>query len=366
MNRKTRFLNVATIVYALYVILLIGTSILLNVSRLGHYNSVLPGVLPNVLFINFVFSVISLRGLLIRARYSYYLAIGTLLVTAVPLIVSGIFISIFTVPLLVVSLISLALLIKEHRYFNFPTKLFDRPEVSVSIVIIIMVLLIGVLGTILLGSQFKPKITNFETALYYTGEVVTTLGFGDILPITRTAQLFSISMSLIGIGSLFGAVTVIVGPLIYERGKRVVGVIQNYESRRMANYVLFIDFNPLLDSLLSDLIKNDELVIIATDDNSKARMLEDKKIFLETDGNIEKIVAPLDLRRARRIVLGSEDDGKNVLYALHILSKYPGDEVKQKVISLVNLSSNAERIRPLVGNIIHPSSLIAEHSKALF
>ena len=45
-------------------------------------------------------------------------------------------------------------------------------------------------GSLLLGNEFSPHITSLGNALYFTGETVTTLGFGDILPVTLTAKMF--------------------------------------------------------------------------------------------------------------------------------------------------------------------------------
>jgi len=363
---RARLGNSSTLSYLFYVLFLAGTIYYLATATYhGQGPSPFEG-LPNLFLVTMIFAIISLRGLIVRVRYAFFLAIATLVATLVPILLLIDYFSIFTFPLLAVSIITIVLLIRDYRYFNFPTRLFDRPEISISIVIIVIVLLIGVAGTLSLGNQFSPRITNVSRALYYTGEVVTTLGFGDILPITRTSQIFSIIMSILGIGSFFGAVTVIVGPSIYERGRKVVGVIQKIESKMMDNYVLFVDFNPLFDSLLNDLIEKDELVIVAIDDKSKEALLTEKKVFLESDGTMEKLMASLDLRRAKRIVLGCEDDGRNIMNALYIISTYPGEEVKKKMISIVNVASNATRIRSLVGDIINPANLIAEHSKTLF
>ncbi|MEM0135181.1 MAG: ion channel [Thermoplasmatales archaeon] len=366
MEISVRLGKISTVFYILYVLILLSTVYYLASST---YRGVLPLQLyglVNPLVITFIFSIIGLRGLIVRVRYSLYLSIATTLATILPFLVVNRYLSIYTIPLLAFSIVAMILLFRNHKYYNFPTRLFARPEISISIIIIVVVLLIGVAGTLILGDQFSPKITDVSRALYYTGEVVTTLGFGDILPITRTSQIFSIMMSILGIGSFFGAVTVIVGPLIYERGKRVVRVIQKIESKMLNDYILFVDFTPLFEPLLRDLIHKDELVIIALDDKAKESLVNEKNVFVETDGNMEKILSTLDLARAKRIVLGSSDDGRNIMNALYITTKHPGEEVKKKTIAIVNVPTNLDRIVPLVGGIISPANLIAEHSKTLF
>jgi voltage-gated potassium channel Kch len=322
--------------------------------------------LVDVLFIILIFSSISLWGMIVRARYSFYIGISTLVATILSFLLLNGFALPYLYPLLIISIVSLYFLSRRYKYYSFPSRLFDRPEISVSIVIIFLVLFIGVVGTLILGDQFRPKIDSVETALYYTGEIVTTLGFGDILPVTKTAQLFSIAMSMIGIGSFFGAVTVIVAPSLYSRGKRVVGFMQKSESRRMEDYVFFVDFSDLLEPLLDYLIENDELVVIGTDDRSREEAFRDRRVFVEYDTNIERTLSSFDLRKAKRVILGSKDDGKNIMTALFIRSVFPEEEIKKKIIAVVNVSSNSVRLKPLVGEIINPAELIAKHSKELF
>jgi len=56
----------------------------------------------------------------------------------------------------------------------------------------------------LLGKQFVPPVNDFYTAIYYTFMVLTTLGMGDILPVTVTARLFTVSVAMLGIASFLG------------------------------------------------------------------------------------------------------------------------------------------------------------------
>lgn len=366
MGLTSRIVKISTLIYLIYVLLLLITVLYLADLSYRHILPLSLTGLADPLLVTFIFSIIALRGLTLRVRYAFYLSVLTTLGTIAPFLRMSGYFSVFTVPIFVVSIVSTILILKDYEYYNFPTKMFARPEISISIVIIVMVLLIGVVGTLVLGNQFSPKITNIPRALYYTGEVVTTLGFGDILPITRTSQIFSIIMSILGIGSFFGAVTVIVGPLIYERGRRVVRVIQRLEGKLMNGYVLFIDFSPLFEPLLTTLVQKDELIIVALDDKSKESLISDKKVFVETDGSMERTLSNLDLTKSKKIILGSDDDGKNIMNALYISTKYPGEEMRTKMIAIVNLPSNHERIVPLVGNVINPANLIAEYSKSLF
>ncbi len=362
-----RLANRSTISYLSFVIVLMACILILGFDgqRLNVNGVADKNVLYFYIFVFFV-SLVALRGLYLRVRYSLYLGITTISLV----ILSFPFFGAIRIPvlivLLVVAVIVLYFLIKFQWYYNFPTKLFDRPELSISIVVIIIVLVYGMAGTVLLSNQFNPHINNITTAFYYTGEVITTLGFGDIVPVTHVARIFTVTLSIVGIASFFGSATVIAAPLIYSRSKRVISVLEKIESAKMKNFVLFVDYCPLMRPLLDSLIANDYLIIVGIDSESMEKELPENGIFVERNRSLEMVIDSFDLRNARKIILAGADDGKNVLNAIHINTKYPDGAVRDKTVAMVNISSNSPKLGTLVGQIISPADLIAKEAEKIF
>ncbi len=87
-------------------------------------------------------------------------------------------------------------------------------EAKLALAAILISLIYGVAGTLLLENQFNPPIRDIYTAVYYTVAVLTTLGFGDILPVTNTSRLFTASIGVLGIASFLGAITTFLGPVM--------------------------------------------------------------------------------------------------------------------------------------------------------
>ncbi len=46
------------------------------------------------------------------------------------------------------------------------------------------------LGSLYIGDEFKPHITTLMDAFYFSIVCMTTLGFGDIVPISSNARMF--------------------------------------------------------------------------------------------------------------------------------------------------------------------------------
>ncbi len=84
----------------------------------------------------------------------------------------------------------------------------------VSLWIILFVLIYGTIGSLHLGNEYNPSIESVVQALYYTIITVTTVGYGDYVPITDSARLFAISLIFVGVGSFISAIAIIFQPLM--------------------------------------------------------------------------------------------------------------------------------------------------------
>lgn len=82
-------------------------------------------------------------------------------------------------------------------------KIFHRHSLSgagfVAFVSLIALLGYSVFGSLYLGDQFQPHITDISSAFYFALVCMTTVGFGDIVPISVEARLFTISIVILGI-----------------------------------------------------------------------------------------------------------------------------------------------------------------------
>src|SRR5208283_2957673 len=79
---------------------------------------------------------------------------------------------------------------------------------------IFAILAYGVFGSYLLGTGFRPEIHDLNTAFYFTITTLSTVAFGDIVPVTSEARWFVISLVVIGLGVFFSAIALALGPKI--------------------------------------------------------------------------------------------------------------------------------------------------------
>ena len=55
------------------------------------------------------------------------------------------------------------------------------------------------LGTLYIGDGFAPPVTDLPSAFYFAIVVMSTVGFGDIVPHTTDARFFTLTVIILGI-----------------------------------------------------------------------------------------------------------------------------------------------------------------------
>src|SRR5271166_2237044 len=98
-------------------------------------------------------------------------------------------------------------------------------ELMVYLSVLIIVLLFGIIGTYIIGQHggFNVKINNLLDATYFTIVTLSTIGYGDIYPVSPTAKIFVILLIVLGLGIFLGAVAAITGEFMNRRIENLSG-----------------------------------------------------------------------------------------------------------------------------------------------
>lgn len=138
-----------------------------------------------------------------------------------------------------------ALLLTKHR--------FARRTILASIVFslssILAVLAYAVFGSFLLGSGFNPPIHDLNTAAYFAITTLSTVGFGDIVPVTTESRWFVVTLLVIGLGVFATAIASTLGPKISCELNRFL----NPKEKRMEakNHVILVGDGPITECIFS-------------------------------------------------------------------------------------------------------------------
>ncbi len=312
-----------------------------------------------------IFMILLGNGLRTRTRASWYIAVFLILTSLLSILVRvrGSSVIYFDAIGISANILMLSLLLKYRKEYIFPSRTIYLPaEGKLALAAISASVVYGVAGTLLLGNQFEPPIHDYYTAVYYTFVILTTLGLGDILPVTDTSRLFTASVTVLGIASFLGAITTFVGPVLQQRMNKVVNVMESMEFTGFGDHSIVCGYTPLCSEFLKSLkFMNIPIVIVVRDvDVATALKNEGYIVYREHADNIE-VLQKVGLKKAKHIYICSPDDGYNLLVALTINKFKKQENIKCKVTAIVNSSGNAEKLGDFCDEIIDVSHVLKDY-----
>jgi voltage-gated potassium channel len=247
-------------------------------------------------------------GLLWRSRLAWVIAL--LLATATVALELFSPLSTASRSLEVFSILLLLLLFISRRSFN---RISLTTATLFALMGVLVTLAYGVIGAYVLGSGFNPKITNFVEAVYYTVITMSTVGYGDIVPRTGEARLFTVSLVVLGIAVFATSLPAIVAPLI---DKRMMNLLQPRKRKmKRASHVIVVGDGPLAQDSARALAARGLQVtaILAQKPDAEAPQPED---FIVGDGSDTETLRKINVEEARAVLALSQDDSYNAFVVL--------------------------------------------------
>jgi len=238
----------------------------------------------------------------------------------------------------------LALLLPAYRHF-------DRRSTTLGTLFAVASVLVflgfAVFGSYRLGDQFDPPITDLTTALYFTVITVSSVGFGDITPVSSEARLFLVSMIIIGIvvfGTALGATIV---PAINRHIEQLT--VGRHSKMTRNNHYIIVGYNALASNTYKELIARGEEVTLIMRTVPEGAHLTDADVVIGDGSDLDTLRAAGG-ENAKAILALLNDDSENAFVVL------AAKELKgnPKTVAAVNDSKNLERIHR-----VHPYLIIA-------
>ncbi len=227
---------------------------------------------------------------------------------------------------------------------------------------IAIVLAFGTAGTYILGhgntANFSVNINSWIEALYFTVTTISTVGYGDIVPISNIARIFDMVLILSGLGVFFAAITAISGEFMNSRLTKLSGRISGLEKRMLTNHIVLIGFDTTNAILANRLKKQKKKFIVVTEDKS----LEDKLKDEGFSAYVADITSEVDMRafrleKAMRVVVDVRDASRTV-YAAIVVKSIAGN----KNMTVVAATEDVEKhLRELdIQHIVNPATMAAD------
>ena len=118
---------------------------------------------------------------------------------------------------------------------------------------IAMLLMYATFGSYYLGAEFKTRIVDLIIALYYALVTMSTVGYGDIVPVTPEARLFALSVIVLGVAVFATSLMAVIGPLVGRNLQRIVN--RKGSGMKRENHFVIIGNTPLAVNTWRELAK---------------------------------------------------------------------------------------------------------------
>jgi voltage-gated potassium channel len=214
----------------------------------------------------------------------------------------------------------------------------------------------GVVGSYLMRAQFHG-IGTWTDALYFTFVTYSTLGYGDILPVTQDAKLFATSMVPIGLVSFITALSALLAPAVERRVKGVFTIMERFQPR--GGHVIVCGYSSVTESVIDELRARGITYMVVDPRQDLVLHLRNRgHDVLAGDPARRETLEQADVRDASAVISGFDQDSINILVALtgrEIRESSKGAEFR--ILVRVEDEENIEKARRAgADEVISPST----------
>ena len=192
--------------------------------------------------------------------------------------------------------------------------------------VLLAVLLLGIIG--FHSIEHWTWIDSAWMALI----TVTTIGYGEVHPLTETGRLFGMAYILLAVGSGGYAVAQLTGYVVDGRLQRQFRQAQR--ARRMKslrNHYIIVGFGRLGREVVEDLVQEGAKVVVVDPAAAPDRELPAGVYHLRGDGSSDQILLEAGVKHARAIAIATPSSAMNVFVTLSVRQLNPTIYISTRV-----------------------------------
>ena len=235
---------------------------------------------------------------------------------------------------------------------------FFRSKFYLALFLLIFVFTIGVVGFHILGNM------GWIDALYMTIITVTTVGFGEVIPLDQNARLFTVFLIIISVFVFAYAISVITEYILSRSTMR--NIIQRKtlkKIRRMENHIIICGFGRNGRQAAEKLSTHSQEFVIIEKDRAIIERYESLGLpFVEGNASEDEVLERAGIDSAKCLITALPSDADNLFVVLSA-RQINGNLL---IISRASQESSYKKLK-LAGadNVIMPDKIGGEHMASL-
>jgi len=225
----------------------------------------------------------------------------------------------------------------------------------------------------MVGTIGYVMIDNFSLmdAIYQTGITFTTVGFGEIAPISDTGRIFTITLVIAG----FAVFSLAIGTMVAEINKgEIFRILKErrmlYKIARLKNHFVICYHNEYTIEVSKQLLKSHiPFVVIDPSDDLEEIALKNKYPYhIKAEPHTELAMLKAHLSSAKGLITLSHSIADNIalIASVRLFEKEHSIPVPYNIITSADNMSDLEKLKKLGANtVVTPTKLTAQRITAM-
>jgi len=220
---------------------------------------------------------------------------------------------VLSLPLTVLSLLSLLLVVRNRREFRRSFELTAAQRVAGGILLASQLYI--TVGSYSLRAQFGG-IDSLGDAFYFAVVTSATVGYGDITPTTSFARFFAVSAIFVGAGSFAGALGALLQPSLENLFRRSQGRMIESQFQTLEDHVLVLGHGELTESILEGFHDEPSVLVVTDDETVDEQFTAGGVTVYPADPTDDDVLRTARIGTARAVIVASQQDGPGALAIL--------------------------------------------------
>ena len=194
----------------------------------------------------------------------------------------------------------------------------------------------------IIGSHLILEL-NWVDSVYYAVITMSTVGYGDYIPITPIEKIFSTTLALGGVALLAYVFNIILTTFQEKMSKFSKGARQMKTIDEMDDYYILCGYGRVGKVVYNELKNRQQNVIIFEKDEEMIENLEENRstVVLNKDATEDNLIAKLSSKKCKSVIISTGDDVTNLFIVLTIREINPD----AWIVSRASKSENFSRLR---------------------
>jgi len=249
---------------------------------------------------------------------------------------------------------------------NLNTELYQqlRPF-RVPLISVVLAMMFGTLGYIFIDGM------SLSDAIYQTGITFTTVGFGEIAPISELGRLFTVTLIIVG----FGVFSFSIGVLVQVINKGdLIRIIKErsmlYRIARLKNHFVICYHNEFTVQLAKQFRENHIPFVVIDPDENLAQIAQDNKYpyYIQAEPHTQIALLKSHFSSARGMITLSENIADNIaqIASARLYEKELGRRRPYFIMANADNEVDTEKLKKLGADaVVSPTKLVAQRLSAM-